>query len=290
MRPYRGALFLFPKKPRRKKNGSGGEGERFMADFADFEVSRDDFTPGMQGVLNTCGSPFELGILGPGAVRSMKAFHDAIRRRLAGDEKNFFLDKDLGYFEKLYGEGTGTGIGILSGGRLIAQAVILNPTRENPRTGMVDMPAVAPPESVSILQCVGVLPEQRGNNLMDKLIDGWIAQAAAQGRTDVMAEIELRNVASWHNFMKGGLSLAGIGIDPADGALLYNAHEKLAAIPGKKMSSAFNRASGAALSVCRLENIEKQQELFTAGHRAVGYYKPRQALIFRKDQSSLLMP
>lgn len=259
-----------------------------MSDFV--EIGRRDFAPAAQGVLNTSGSPFEFGILGPGAVRQMKAFHDSILWRLPGDEKNFFLDKDLRYFQNLYDRGTGTGIGILSGGRLIAQAVILNPTREHPHTGMVDMPAVAPPENVSVLQSVGVLPELRGNNLMDKLIEGWIAQAAAQGRTDAMAEIEVRNVASWNNFMKGGLSLAGIGIDPADGALLYNAHEKLAALPAKKMSSVFNRASGAVLTPCRAENVERQQELFTAGHRAVGYYKPRETLIFRKEPPSLPMP
>jgi hypothetical protein len=256
--------------------------------MTDIKIDIAAFRPFAQGKLKTTGQLYEIGILPAANAAEMKAFHDYILKRLAKDEKSFFLDKSLSFFEKLYTSGgTGGVIGIVCEGKLIAQAAITHPTKADPYTGMtdIDMKAIGEVETVSILQAVGVLPEMRGNNLMERLIDGWIGHATALGRTHVMAEVDTRNIASWNSFLKGGLDLAGMGVDPSDGSTLYNVHEKIGNIPGKKLRPLFNRASGAEIFVCRLDNVEKQQDLFAAGYKGVAVHKASASILFRKDKA-----
>ena len=115
-----------------------------------------------------------------------------------------------------------------------------------------------------------------------RLAQAWLDHAAASGRKHALAEIDVRNVASWSTLIKRGLNLAGIGFDPNDSSIIYNAHEEIARLPAKRLHGAFNKAARGELYACRTANIEKQQELYRRGYKAVAYNRPQDILIFRR--------
>jgi hypothetical protein len=195
------------------------------------------------------------------------------------------LRKSESYFAAHFNMGDGNAfLGVISEGRLVAQAMILHPTAAEPETGMVDMAPVGPPQAVSVLQAVAVLPECRGAGLMNRLVAQWLEHAAAYGRDHVLAEIEVRNTASWAAFLTAGLNLQSIGRDPADGTLVYNAHEHVATARTKKLTNVFNDAATIA---CPASDIARQQELMKDGYVAAGWDRAQKLLAMRKPAAPL---
>jgi len=226
--------------------------------------------PIAQGTLKTTGQTYYIGFLDLPHIPAIKAFHDHIINTLAPPEKAFLLEKSSAFFAGHFMKGHGNAVlGIVTAdGQLIAQAIVLNPTQDYPETGMTDMKGQPPPETVSVLQGVGVLPEFRGNGLMQDIVHHWLDYAKSLGRENVLAEIDVHNIASWSAFLKEGLSLVSMGQDPADGTLVYNAALT------KKLSAVFNAKA------TPVDAFEEHKKLFGEGRKCTGYDKKSRTMIF----------
>jgi ribosomal protein S18 acetylase RimI-like enzyme len=229
------------------------------------------------------GAPFDAVLLAPFHAAACAALHGTTIGGLAGDEKAYMLGKSSAYFSAHLRRPAGNAvIGVVSRARLVAQAMVLHPTSALPATGMVDMPPVAPPGKVSVMQAVSVHPRFRGHGLMDMMIRHWIDHAAAHGRTDLLAEIHVANAASWANFLRAGLNLVGIGRDPSDGVLVYNAHEKTALARAKSLTPEFNRYAGLPRATCAPGDLETQRALMAAGYAVTGRDAAKQNLVLTR--------
>lgn len=226
------------------------------------------------------GSHAQIVTLKPPHAFMIASLHHKIIAGLDDGEKAYMLEKSAHHFAQHIRKGDGNVIlGVMHHGKLAAQALILHPTAKHPATGMVDMAPVAAPENLSILQAVSVKPEYRGQGLMDALLIHWTHHAAAHGRTDMLAEIHVKNVASWHNLMQAGLNLVSIGQDPTDAVLVYNSHEKTAAAKMKALSPTFNHYAGKTQTICALDDLQKQKTLMQQGYAATAHDKKGKTLL-----------
>lgn len=239
-------------------------------------------TPLQTGTL-PCGTGYRLVCLSAVHAAACAGLHAATIEGLAPDEKSYMLGKDRHYFAAhLHRPHGNTVIGVVSRNRLIAQAMIVHPDIHRPATGMVDMPPVNDPHSVSIMQAVSVHPRFRGKNLMEIMAREWVNHAAAHGRTDLLAEIHVDNRASWSTFLRAGLNLVSIGHDPSDGTIVYNAHEKTAAARAKSLTPTFNRYAGLPQAHCAPVDIDGQSRLMADGYAITGQTPDKQAFILTR--------
>ncbi len=238
--------------------------------------------PIAQGTLKKTGEKYYVGFLDEGHINEIKAFHDHIVKTLNPDEQAFFLQKPRSFFANHFKKGNGNAVLAIvkEDGAVIAQAIILNPSYTSPDTGMVDMDLSCRTDSITVLQGVGVLPEMRGNGLMHDLVSHWLDYAYSLGKTNAIAEIDVNNIASWNVFLKEGLKLVGMGIDPSDGTLVYNAHEDVKTAIMKRLSHVFNDKAVGPLFASHIENIEWHQKLFKEGQKCIGFNKAQKTLVF----------
>ncbi len=249
-------------------------------------VDMQDVTPLGGGTLKN-GKPYALVLLKPASVHAAIALHQATIDAFPPEEKSFMLAKSDRYFSGHVNKADGNAIlGIVCDSQLIAQAVITHPAKDWRDTGMVDMKPVAPAHQTSVLQAVCVDRAYRGQMLMQHLIGQWLLHAAQYGRTHLLAEIDVRNAGSWDNFLKGGLNIHSIGIDPADSTLLYNAYATVTEAAQKKILPLFNSAARPSLFACGVADIEQQQTLFKNGYRAIFHHKQQSTLIFCKPEKT----
>jgi RimJ/RimL family protein N-acetyltransferase len=245
-------------------------------------IDENDFTPLFSGRLRTDGRAYTVGFIGKSNIGAMHRFLTEAVDSLPREDKSFLFKKPRAFFEKLFDPGSESRvIGIICGGRLVGQAIAYQPS-PGAKTGMTDIDLPGPPETLSLFQGVCVAPDMRGNDLMGVMAQAWLDHAAASGRKHALAEIDVRNAASWSTLIKRGLNLAGIGFDPNDSSIIYNAHEEIARLPAKRLHGAFNKAARGELYACRTANIEKQQELYRKGYKAIAYNRPQDILIFRR--------
>lgn len=230
------------------------------------------------------GRDYEVVLLKPEHAQLVTDMHNETIDGLTDDQKEFMLPKSKAFFEEhLKGDNGSAVIAVVSYGQLMAQAAIHHPTGDWSKTGMVDMAQVADTDKTSIMQAVSVSPAHRGVGLMNILVYNWPHYAEAQGRTDLMAEIDTRNIASWSVFIKGGLDLHSMGTDPADGVVVYNAHEKAGLAKKKALSPIFNAQARPNLQVLDRFDIHGQKSMFGKGYKAVGFNKFDDVLFFEKD-------
>ena len=198
-----------------------------------FKIDTHAFNPIETHILKSTGDKYHIGLLCLADIDTVEAFHNHIADTLVTSEKSFFLSKPRSFFEQhLSPHNDSAVIGAVMNGNLIAQAIIHHPSKENPKTGMVDMKPIAPPEKVTVFQGIGVAPVCRGNAVTEKLTSVWLKYARGVGREHALAEIEVRNIASWNSLLKGGLDIVSLGRDPSDGAVLYNAHATVESVRG----------------------------------------------------------
>ncbi len=222
-------------------------------------------------------------LLEPAHVKHIAARHADAIAALGPNEKTFMLPKTEEYFKKHLAKGDGnTNIAIISGGHIVAQGVVRHPTAADPADGMVDMKLPRIKQNESLMQALSVSPAFQHQGLANIIIGHWIEHAEKHGRTTLMAEIDVKNPPSWNSFLKGGLNLISMGIDPSDGTLVYNAHATVEQAKLKRLTPAFNDVAYGFLYACRLENIEMQQELFQEGRIAIGFNRSAKILIFGK--------
>lgn len=222
------------------------------------------------GTLKKTGGDFALVSLSAKNIGAILALQDIIFDSLSEKEQSFLLRKSREFFEKHFAAGNIV-LGAVHNGQLVAQSVVVNPTVQNPRTGMVDMVLDAQPWEVTIIQGVVVHPAYQGNCLMTEMVDAWLDIAEKQGRTHAIAEVAVGNYYSWSIFMKEGMHIHSMGVDPADGTELYNIHAEVAPLVKKRLQPDFNKASARDSIKCPHADIEAQKKLLSAGHTGVRF-------------------
>lgn len=172
------------------------------------------------------GAAFHVVALSKKNIQTMLIFQQMILDSLKNDEKSFFLEKSENYLTTHFNKGS-KAVGVVSGDKLLGQALITQPTDADPETGMTDMVNLPAPQTVSVIQGVGVHPSTRGLKIGDKLINAWLEIAANDKRENALAETDQNNKYSWKLFVKNGVDIVSEGVDPDDGTKLYNHHKVL---------------------------------------------------------------
>lgn len=218
-------------------------------------------------------------------MNDILALQDTVINSLTDEEKSFVLPKSPEFFKRHLLEGH-TVLGIMHEGKLIAQSIILNPTIENQKTGMVDMSLHANPEKITVLQGVLVHPDYRGNKLMSVMVDEWLSLAAGEGRVHAIAEVTTDNYFSWSVFLKEGLSIHSIGIDCADGTKVYNMHAHVSTLIKERLSPDFNKNAKQPDIHCHHKDINLQESLIAEGYKGTSYNHKTGQFGFSKKKPS----
>jgi ribosomal protein S18 acetylase RimI-like enzyme len=229
------------------------------------------------------GAICEVALLGTDYAQAISDMHNQTIATLADNEKTYMLDKSLDYFAKHLNRGEGNAIlGILDGDKVIAQSMILHPTSDNMNTNMTDMPNEPDPLMSSVMQAVSVDSTYRGQKLMEIMIDHWVDHAQTHGRTHLLAEVQVENVASYANFLKRGMNIVSIGQDPDDGVNLYNAHETVANMKTKRLTDVFNFHANKPMIKTPIQDLETQKTMLNEGFIITARDKANNSLIILK--------
>jgi len=231
------------------------------------------------GTMKKSGEQFALVSLSAQNIDAILALQDIIFDSLPEQEQSFLLRKSREFFEKHFAAGNIV-LGVVHNGQLVAQSVVVNPTAQNPKTGMVDMVLDAQPQDVTIIQGVVVNPAYQGNRLMTEMVDAWLAIAEKQGRTHAIAEVATDNYYSWSIFLKEGLQIHSLGMDSSDGTQLYNIHANVASLTQKRLKPDFNKAGAKNKVKCPQADIEGQKKLLSEGYKGVGFDSANGRIIF----------
>jgi len=245
-------------------------------------IDTDNLTVLDAGLLQNA-VPYEIVLLGPEHLDHIHAMHNATIAGLGPDEKTYVLPKSREYLDHHMHKGGGNGaIGIVSGGELVAQILVYHPTSADIDGVLAQLPAGVAAEEVTVLGGASVAPGYRGNGLMNQLVWQWLDHSARWGRTHAVADVVVGNTASWAAFIRGGLSLEALMTDPRDGSTIYTAHERVDKARTLRLTSEFNRHSGAAGLEVPGADTTRQQELMQAGYNAVAWDRQRQVLLMKQ--------
>lgn len=228
--------------------------------------------------LEKTGADYALVLLTPAQIPQILALEDIAFAALTSEERAFLLKKDRAFFEDHFANGN-TMLGIVHDGHLIAQSAIVNPTAVHPKTGMVDMPALAgvAPDTVTVQQNVIVDPAYRGNHLMGVMVEEWISESRKAGRTELVSEVAAANPFSWNVYLQNGLHIESVGVDASDGTVVYNMHGHL-----PTLGKAFNAASRKTSVTCVQTDTAQQKKLIAQGYKGVKYSHKTGTLQFQK--------
>lgn len=242
------------------------------------------------GTLVKTGQAFEIRHQGPQDIDAILGLQNTVLQDLSEEEQSYVIPKDRAFFEKHFAQGNIV-LGVFVEGRLIAQSVIVNPTKQNPKTGMTDMPGRLDPARVTVIQGVVVHPDMRGNRLMTEMVDVWLDIARKQGRRHAIAEVTAENHFSWSVFMKEGLQLHSIGYDPEDAVYLFNMHAKVKHLINARLQPTFNAAAkrGPKTVACHQADIEGQKSLLRQGFRGVARDGGAGQILFEKPKKKGLV-
>ncbi len=230
-----------------------------------------DHTPILkQSSLPKTGGGYALVLLSGQHIDQILSLQDTVFDTLSAEEQGFLLKKNRAFFENHFSNGNAV-LGIVHGGHLIAQSIIVHPTSKNPKTGMVDMTLNAPTDKITLLQGIIVHPDYQGNRLMTVMVDAWLTLAKEQRRTHALAEVAVGNVYSWSVFLREGLHIHSLGRDTADGTQVYNIHARVAPLIQKRLRPDFNKASSKRSVQCPQVDLERQRKILANGYRGVKF-------------------
>lgn len=255
----------------------------------DTSISTDRIHILKKDLLPKTGEEYALVLLLQAHIPQILSLQENIFSHLSPEEQSFLLKKDRGFFETHFKNGNAV-IGIVHDGQLIGQSIILHPTPALPKSGMVDMALDAPADALTVLQGVIVHPDYRGNRLMTAMVDVWLSLAKEQGRTHALAETAIGNIYSWAVFLKEGLQIHSMGVDPDDGTQVYNLHARVTPLLRKRLKPAFNKASAKESIKCPRMDIEKQKNILDTGYKGVKYDAASELLEFRPCKKKAAKP
>ncbi len=219
--------------------------------------------------------------LAPQNIGAILALQDVIFASLTAEEQSYVLKKDQAFFDNHFANGNIV-IGVVHDGKLIAQSVVVNPTPEHPKHGMVDMALPGKVEEITVIQGVLVDPAYQGNRLMTAMVDMWLDIAEKQGRGHAIAEVAVGNYYSWSVFLKEGMEIHSMGLDASDGTVLYNVHAEVPALIQKRLTPDFNKAAAKGAVDCPINDLAQQQKLIAEGYKGVAYDTAKKAMQFKK--------
>lgn len=219
--------------------------------------------------------------LSPQNIDAILALQDIIFASLSAEEQSYVLKKDKAFFDDHFANGNIV-IGAVHNGKLVAQSIIVNPTPEHPKHGMVDMVLPGKVEEITIIQGVLVDPAYQGNRLMSAMVDTWLDIADKEHRGHAIAEVAVGNYYSWSVFLKEGMEIHSLGLDTSDGTELYNIHADIPALIQKRLTPDFNKAAAKNTVDCPLNDLAQQKKLVSEGYKGVGFDKAKNALQFKK--------
>ena len=237
------------------------------------------------------GQEYQIVLQTPADIDAILALQATVMDDLTEEEQSYLVPKDRAFFEKHFASDNIV-LGVMVDGKLVAQSIVVNPTKKNPKTGMTDMPGRIPPERVTVIQGVIVHPDFRGNRLMTEMVDAWLNIARFEGRRHAIAEVTAENHFSWAVFMKEGLQLHSIGYDDEDAVYLYNMHANVKKLINARLQPAFNSAAakhGPKSVVVANSDIKTQQKLLRKGFKGVARNSQTGAIIFDKPKSKGLI-
>ncbi len=234
------------------------------------------------GTLRTSDSEFLIQEIDASFIDQILQLQQDIYDSLPEENKSFILVKPKSFFENHFKSDQNKMIGIFVDNKLIAQSIILQPTIDNPSTGMVDMENIDDVESLSIIEGVLVNPEFRGNSLMEEMVTIWLDIAEKMGRKHAIAEVVTDNPFSWNVFLKKNLNIHSIGIDPDDQTKLYNMHETIDNIREKELKGPFNYHGAKPKKSCHVEDFKQQSQLMTQGYKGISYSKPDSQMLMAR--------
>lgn len=246
-------------------------------DIHDLHALREFSLPRKAGGTGTLVS------LSPEHIDQILSLQDEVFGALSEDERAFLVKKNRAFFEAHFSHGNIV-LGIVHDGHLVAQSVIVNPTTQHPKTGMVDMALTAKPEQITVLQGISVHPDYRGNRLMTVMVDAWLAEARRQNRTEALAEVAVGNHYSWSVFMKEGLRIDSLGIDPADGTQVYNVTANVTSLSKQRLKRTFNRKAARHGVTCPKDDLKRQRELLAEGYKGVKFNPANGDILFRPSK------
>ncbi len=236
------------------------------------------------GVLKS-GQDYDLVTLRSKHIDHLLALQEIIYDDLPDEHKVFILPKSRQFFEDHFNRGNPM-IGVIANDELIAQSIVLNPTKKYPKTGMVDMEEVGPPESVTVIQGMLVRPEFRGQKIAHVMADAWINISKKDGRFNALSETAIDNSKSWAVFLDMGMHMVSMGVDPEDGTKVYNIHNRV-----QRVASHFNTVTLgiAPQKVISMDDVSAITQAFEEGHIGHGWVKDVQPVLhFSKPENLVL--
>lgn len=232
------------------------------------------------GVLPKQSEAYTLVLQSKDNIDDILALQKTVYDDLTEEEKVYIVPKDRAFFEKHFANGNHV-FGVVHNGKLIAQSISLEPSQQNPKTGMVNMSLPVMSDKVAIIQGILVHPDYRGNALMSRMLDAKLKIATNTGRTDLIAEVAVDNFYSWSVFLKEGLAIHSIETDPSDGTVIYNMHAKVKPLIKKRLKETFN-AAAKKVTACPVHDIEQQKKLLSKGYVGIAFEKAGNTLLFKK--------
>lgn len=225
------------------------------------------------GRFKKTGEEYSLVSLAAGHIDHILGLQDVAFSHLTENEKFYLANKDRSFFENHFAVGNET-LGIVHKGRLIAQAIIVNPTQASPKTG-IDLEIDVPLETVAVLQGAIVHPDYRGNQLQGILIEERLAVSRKNGRMDILSEVAIGNSFSWSVLLQKGLHIESVGHSPFTGAEVYVLRGHLASLG--KLSN-----NGGMKVICARTNLTKQKELLADGYKGTTYDPVNRTITFQR--------
>ncbi len=112
--------------------------------------------------------------------------------------------------------------------RLATHMLVLYPQSEDD-TGLADTSVLpcSDPGKLSVVSNILVHQDFRGNRLMQQMLAEWLKIAAADGKSDAVAEVCADNEFSWGVFVDCGFVIYAASHDERDGAELVYVHKPL---------------------------------------------------------------
>ena len=225
------------------------------------------------------GQGYTIELLGKEYLGEFLQIHDAVRAALAADQKGFLLSKERELLERHLLRGGGNAIiGVRSGGRQIAQAIIVHPEPGNHDYSiMLPRYPVAVPEKITFMQAASSHPDYRGQGLLLRMIEIWVAHAAQYGRTQTLAEVKVKNMPSLSVFLRAGMYIDNITHDPVRDDEVYNFTGEV-----KSIAQAQNLALDGTEIAVGIDDIERQRALLLSGYAGVLWQAESRKLLMRK--------
>ncbi len=212
------------------------------------------------------GQHYTIELTGKEHLGDFLSVHEDVRGALAPDQKGFLLPKERELLERHLLRGGGNAImAVRSGGRQIAQAIIVHPEKDHHDYSIMrPRYPVAAPEKITFMQAASVHPDVRGQGLLLRMIEAWMAHAARHGRTQALAEVKVKNMPSLSVFLRAGMHIDSITLDPVRNDDVYN-------FTGTVGMIAPGRITGRGVGIpVDIDDIEGQRLMLSSGYIGVG--------------------